>query len=102
MLVVPKHSILKPAGVGIVSDPARPREEQSDYRQCVHCQTVWKVEPGSGKMRGFCTKCNGSVCGPGCAECNGSFLKMCEDLEAGRKPGSRVVSQVKFGVNEQC
>lgn len=100
MLIVPKYSVLKPEGIGILHDPALPREQQSDYRQCVHCQTTWKVEPGSGKMRGFCTRCNGPICGPGCAECYGPFLKVCEDIEAGRTPGSRIVSQVKFGVNE--
>lgn len=100
MLVVPKHSVLRPKGTGILMDPDRPHEQQSDYRQCVHCQKVWKVEPGSGRLRGFCGKCNGPVCGPMCLECNGGIEKMNDDLEAGRAPGSRILVPVMFGANQ--
>lgn len=37
--------------------------------QCVHCGGHWIPRPGSGMVRGFCTRCNGPICGPGCAEC---------------------------------
>ena len=37
--------------------------------QCCHCGGHWLPIPGSGKVRGFCQRCNGFVCGPGCAEC---------------------------------
>jgi len=100
MLIAPKHSVLRPAGVSIINSPELPFEQQADYKQCVHCQSVWKVEPGSGRLRGFCMKCNGPICGPGCAECKGSFEKMLDDILAGRDPGSRLVSQVNFGGNE--
>jgi hypothetical protein len=97
MLVVPKHSILRPSGTGILMDPALPREVQMDYKQCIHCQAVWKVEPGSGKMRGFCGKCNGPICGPKCLECNGPFDKQNDDLAAGRPIGSRLLIGVPLG-----
>ena len=99
MISIPKHSILRPKGTGILSDPDRPHEQQMDYKQCVHCQGVWKVEPGSGKLRGYCAKCNGPVCGPMCLECNGGIEKVNDDLEAGRVPGSRIIIPVRFGGN---
>jgi hypothetical protein len=34
-----------------------------ETRQCVHCQYTWVYQPGSGNRRGFCTKCNGLLCG---------------------------------------
>jgi hypothetical protein len=37
--------------------------------QCVHCGGQWIPQPGSGRIRGFCTRCCGPVCGPGCAKC---------------------------------
>ena len=96
MLVVPKHSILHPAGVGILNDPDLSHERQIDFKQCVHCQTVWKVQPGSGRLRGFCMRCNGPICGPSCMECRGPWEQQNEDIEAGRTPGSRVVQNVPF------
>lgn len=97
MISIPKHSLLRPKGTGILMDPVAPHEQQSDYNQCVHCQKVWLVQPGSGKLRGFCMKCNGPICGPSCLECNGGMEKVNDDLMAGRVPGSRILVPVKFG-----
>jgi len=36
---------------------------QRDTCQCQHCMRHWVVEPGSGKQRGWCVKCNGPLCG---------------------------------------
>ena len=48
----------------LISTPVEggPTEER-DLVQCVHCQYSWVWEPGSGKLRGYCTRCNGPVCG---------------------------------------
>ena len=100
MIGIPRRSVLRPAGVSILSDPELPREVQAEYRQCVHCQYVWKIEPGSGRMRGFCARCNGPTCGPKCFECKGTWEQVCEDIEAGREPGSRIITSVPFGGNE--
>lgn len=37
--------------------------------QCVHCGGHWIPQPGSGRLRGFCMRCNGPICGPDCQEC---------------------------------
>lgn len=35
--------------------------------QCVHCSAHWAFQPGSGKLRGWCFKCQGPLCGhPNC------------------------------------
>ena len=36
-----------------------------DLLQCIHCQYTWRVERGSGRERGWCTRCGGVVCGAG-------------------------------------
>ncbi len=56
-------------GRGIIIDPDEPHEIHMDTIQCVHCGGHWIPVNGSGKVRGFCTKCNGPFCGPACAEC---------------------------------
>ena len=38
-------------------------------RQCVHCGDHFVSVRGSGATRGWCTRCNGIVCGPKCAAC---------------------------------
>lgn len=41
-----------------------------DTLQCVHCGMHWTVQPGSGRVRGFCMQCNGPHCGqPKCMTC---------------------------------
>ena len=43
---------------------------ERDTLQCVHCNKHWIVQPGSGKIRGWCTLCMGTTCGgSACAVC---------------------------------
>ena len=73
---------LSPAGYITISDPDAGLIE-ADTLQCVHCGCHWEMKPGSGNMRGFCTRCNGPVCGPKCRECV-PIERGLENLEAGR------------------
>ena len=78
-----QHSVLKPAGffevTGLYGEVTR-----GETLKCVHCQLSWVVEPGSGKMRGFCMKCNGYTCGgKNCHDCIPAELRI-ENIEAGR------------------
>jgi hypothetical protein len=52
----------------------------ADTLQCVHCGAHWVPQKGSGKIRGFCKRCMGPVCGPGCARCvpHEKWLEMVE------------------------
>lgn len=51
--------------------------------QCVHCGGHWFPQPGSGRIRGYCSNCNGFVCGPGCAACVPTE-QLLENIEKGR------------------
>jgi hypothetical protein len=65
MLIVPRHSTLKPAG-GLLEDG----RQVADLLQCCHCQYTWRLQPGSGRLRGFCYRCMRVTCGkPECMVC---------------------------------
>lgn len=55
--------------------------------QCVHCGGHFPHQPGSGKIRGFCMRCNGPICGPNCQECV-PWEAYLEILEGTRNPTS--------------
>src|SRR5437588_11074044 len=56
----------------------------ADTLTCCHCQMTWEVVVGSGRQRGWCTRCNGPACGaPACMVCV-PFERRLETLEAGR------------------
>ena len=57
-----KHSVRRPKGYILVTGPVGV-EDEGETLQCVHCGMHWKVEPSSGKQRGFCMNCNGPTCG---------------------------------------
>lgn len=60
MLVLPRWS---GNGGYIRIDRPDGKPIERDTLQCVHCDKHWIVEPGSGRQRGWCVKCNGPVCG---------------------------------------
>ncbi len=51
--------------------------------QCNHCGCHWVHNPGSGKIRGYCSKCNGYFCGPACAKCVPTE-QLLENIEQGK------------------
>lgn len=51
-------------------------------RQCVHCNRHCLCVKGSGKRRGYCTRCNGFVCcEPGCPPGCIPFEQILEAME---------------------
>jgi hypothetical protein len=72
------------AGLIVVSDPGsdKPLLEVPTL-QCVHCGGHWVPQSGSGRVRGFCQRCMGPICGPGCAECV-PVEQYLENMEKGR------------------
>ena len=59
------------------------REIHTDLVQCCHCGAHWKWQVGSGRVRGFCQRCNGHTCG--CKKCNVCVpkLQQVENMEKG-------------------
>lgn len=59
----------KPNGTFIFTDDLGNTSEYHSA-QCKHCGVHWQVIPGSGRQRGWCTKCVGVLCGSKrCMEC---------------------------------
>ncbi len=87
---------MRESGRIILADPGgdKPILEAATL-QCAHCGKHWIVVPGSGRVRGFCMRCNGPICGPKCAECLPAE-KQIENIEAGRPLEFR---PVKVGVS---
>lgn len=77
-----RHGTLTPHGL-IETYDDRDRAVCIDTLQCVHCGGHFEVRPGSGKVRGFCQRCNGVFCGPGCAKCVPTE-QLLENIEQGR------------------
>ncbi len=59
----PTHIALRPKGGAFTYDEAGQLIEERDTLQCVHCEAHWRVDPGSGKVRGWCARCDGVTCG---------------------------------------
>jgi len=57
-----RHTVRRPAGEILIVRPEGPPVSM-DTLQCVHCMKHWIVQPGSGRRRGWCTNCNGPLCG---------------------------------------
>ena len=53
----------KPSGYFSTSDPLTGKKIEGETRICAHCSFTWIYRPGSGIKRGWCTRCNGLLCG---------------------------------------
>jgi hypothetical protein len=84
----------RPAGHTIVTDDTGVISE-SDMLQCVHCGYQWQIRPGSGKLRGFCFRCNGPVCGQRCENCVPIEAQL-EIMEGTRNPTAVSVAVPKL------
>ncbi len=55
-----------------------------DMLTCVHCNHSWEVVVGSGRLRGFCNRCDGPTCGgPHCWVCV-PYEQQLENMEASK------------------
>ena len=76
-----QHSVRKPSGYFIATGPAG-TEDEGETLQCVHCQAHWRIEPGSGRKRGWCFNCGGPTCGArDCVEKCEPWEKQIEEME---------------------
>lgn len=66
---------------------------QSDTVSCCHCGYTWVFQPGSGRRRGFCLRCNHITCGRECCERMGCVPQeqQIENMEAFRAIDSRPI-----------
>jgi hypothetical protein len=74
----------RPNGYITIDDPQSGRTE-FDTLQCAHCGAHWRIEPGSGRVRGFCLKCMGPLCGRRhCMDRCYPMEKQIDDTEKGK------------------
>ena len=77
-----QHTVKSPKGYMITTGPLGV-EDEGETLMCAHCQMHWKIEPGSGHVRGFCLNCNGPTCGKELCEIRCiPFEKAIEEMEA--------------------
>ncbi len=85
-----KNTRLSPAGYATTTLPGG-QVFEADTLQCVHCQAIWQIKPGSGNVRGYCLKCNGPVCSERCAKHCVPSEQLLENIEQGRPADFRPV-----------
>ena len=51
------------AGYILVTGPDGKTQEEYDLVRCCHCQAQFRILPGSGMVRGWCTMCGQTTCG---------------------------------------
>jgi hypothetical protein len=67
------QTVRKPHGALILEG-----QQVADTLTCCHCGKMWIPIKGSGKLRGFCTKCGDVTCG---LECQGLCIPMEKRLD---------------------
>jgi hypothetical protein len=71
---------MKPDGWIEVFNPDGTSKVMETYK-CCHCQKHCIVNPGTGKRRGYCMRCNRKTCGdPACDPCH-PWQKKLEEIE---------------------
>lgn len=84
-----RHSARKPKGYAIWSFPDKAPIERETL-QCCHCGRHWIVVPGSGRKRGFCTKCMQVTCGHAKCDPCVPVEKQLDMIEKGKIDGIKI------------
>ncbi len=89
------------SGLIIISDPGADKPLlETKTLQCVHCGGHWVPRPGSGIQRGWCSRCNGPICGAGCVDCVPTE-QLLENIEHGRAMDFRpIIAAVPRSLSE--
>lgn len=86
-----KHlTTLRPHGLIVIQNVDGSTFE-GETRQCCHCGGHWLIQPGSGKVRGWCGKCSAWFCSPSCMECI-PYEKMLDIMDGIAKPTAVTVA----------
>ncbi|MBX9623790.1 MAG: hypothetical protein K2X82_08240 [Gemmataceae bacterium] len=64
--------------------PLDGKPKGGETRRCVHCSYTWVYRPGSGILRGYCSRCDGFTCGSAACDACVPYEARLENLEAGR------------------
>ena len=97
MLTLPKWSDHRSKAYFLGTLPEKDRATEGEMLQCIHCQFTWKVQPGSGIKRGWCSSCGGVTCEkPTCNKHCGGMLHFMRQIEASESK-SRWLAKLGIG-----
>lgn len=75
---------MKEDGYFIETSPSGKVLSEGATKRCVHCGGHFIIHPGSGRQRGYCSRCNGILCGAsGCMSRCQPFEQWLEQVERG-------------------
>jgi hypothetical protein len=75
---------MKENGYYELTDPGSDKVyKRAATTMCVHCGGHFEATPGSGRIRGFCYRCNGAICSFACAQKCVPRLQRIINMEAG-------------------
>jgi hypothetical protein len=78
--------VAQPKGYFIFTPADGGKPIEGETMKCCHCQETFVVVKGSGRLRGFCTKCMRVTCGKSeCLRCS-PWEKQIERIERGLSP----------------
>lgn len=83
-----RWTTLRPKGWLFVTPEAGGRVIERETAQCRHCGGIWVIQPGSGRLRGYCTLCKGMTCGPACSSSCIPTEVLLESIEKGKDPAA--------------
>jgi len=84
--------VSRPSGEFAVTDRAGKVLREGQTLTCVHCGGMWEVQPGSGRSRSWCFRCNGPTCGS--RECSRTCLPWERQMEI-RERRVRLLARVE-------
>lgn len=70
----------KESGYVQITDPITGNIER-ETKMCCHCGMHWIMQPGSGRTRGWCMKCNGVTCGKKKCDSCYPYEEQLQDME---------------------
>lgn len=83
---------VKESGWLFITDPDSDKCVTIATVQCKHCGRHWLWKKGSGRKRGWCTRCNGFTCGNDLCDYCVPQEQLLENIEQGRDLAYRPIA----------
>lgn len=77
------HTSLRPNGFMVWADRESDKVVMADTFMCCHCGLHEQINPGSGKRRGYCSRCAKFTCGRKCCDVCIPIEQRLDNMDAG-------------------